>query len=101
MNNHEWRPADSSAGEDELDHAIDDWLLVDKHGLPLARVFLEQTGPLSGRWAWFVEVDTDGTPMSGVAGFSYSQKEAKEMAERYILPETQVWEAQRVFKSIR
>ncbi|CAJ0891000.1 hypothetical protein AMST5_04097 [freshwater sediment metagenome] len=67
----------------------DDWSLLDLAGRPLARLYLRQGGPQGGRWQWFVQIASDGTPFNGGTGTAATGREAREACEALVPPGVQ------------
>jgi len=61
----------------------DDWSLSEG-GLSLARLYRVKGGPQDGKWAWFVQVYSDGTPGNGGFGVEEDPAEARKACERQL-----------------
>jgi hypothetical protein len=84
-----WRRTSFRRVDGSIDVMSDDWSLLDDAGRPLARIYLQTAGPLSGRWAWFVLVAPNGTPFNGGSGEAATGTEAREICEAMVPPGSQ------------
>lgn len=65
----------------------DDWLLFDHYGEQLGRITRQRSGPVVGKWNWYVFVNSDGFA-SGVSGMAEDGPAAKAAIEQRIPPGT-------------
>jgi hypothetical protein len=79
-----WRRTSFRRLDGSIDVAEDDWSLRDDAGQPLARIYVYKFGPNAGRWAWFVQVAPDGTPLNGGTGVAATGTKAREECERRV-----------------
>ena len=82
MTRNKWRRTDLNG-----EIALDDWILLDPSGEPLARLYKVFGGPQDGRWYWTVLFMPDGSVGKGGTGFTVTGREAREACEER-LPET-------------
>lgn len=61
----------------------DDWLLYDAYGQQLGRITRQRSGPVTGKWNWYVFVNGDGEA-AGVSGMADDGPSAKAEVERRI-----------------
>lgn len=80
-----WRRTSFKRLDGSIDVLDDDWSLS-LGGLSIARIYRVNGGPQDGRWAWFVQVFSDGTPGNGGTGSAADGREARKSCEA-LLPQ--------------
>jgi hypothetical protein len=78
-----WRQAILIGADGARGMLDNSWELLDPSNHRVARINIEQDGPETGHWRWFILVTPNGTPL-GESGFCRSEHEAREICERKV-----------------